>query len=176
MKLLDIEIVDFSDFQDNIKKIFFHKDNNRDYYLNVIWYLEELLELLLEIYNISDLFNYENYQNINDNFNDNLAVELSDNLAWIFSVLNLNDIKIDKVFVIKSSLDNFTRCLYNLIYFNLYFIKALRKKDLKNIRNSAYLIIFFIIKICKLLGYKDLDFVFSRYSLCPKCLKEKCVC
>jgi len=164
--------LDFTEFQNNIYNSFFEKDKHRDYYLNVIWYLEEILELLIEIYDIS---NFKENIEKNNNKLEKLLIELSDVLAWLFSILNLNDIKIYEVFIIPNKIDNIDSLVYKLIYANLYFIKSIKKKDIKNLKNSAYLIISYLIKISNLFKI-DIDKIFSRYETCPRCSRKKCIC
>jgi NTP pyrophosphatase (non-canonical NTP hydrolase) len=175
---------DFTKFQNNIYYSFFEKDKNRDYYVNVIWYLEELLEFILELFYIinseSNLDLFSNNQELALNKLERLKLELSDVFAWIFSILNLNNIKINQVFIILGSSEYFNENnLYfifsNLVYSNLYFIKSIKKKDLKNLKNAAYLIIFYLIKISFILKI-DLNEVFQRYEVCPKCNQKKCIC
>ena len=52
---IKISKINFKEFQNNIYNSFFEKDKNRDYFLNTLWYLEELIELLLELYNLLNL-------------------------------------------------------------------------------------------------------------------------
>jgi NTP pyrophosphatase (non-canonical NTP hydrolase) len=174
----------FTKFQNNIYYSFFEKDKNRDYYINVIWYLEELLEFILELFDIinseSNVELFSNNQELVLNKLERLKLELSDVFAWIFSILNLNNIKINQVYIIFENSIYFNKnslyfILSNLIYSNLYFIKSIKKKDLKNLKNAAYLIIFYLIKISFILKI-DLNEVFQRYEVCPKCNQKKCIC
>jgi NTP pyrophosphatase (non-canonical NTP hydrolase) len=184
---LNIYKFDFTSFQNNIYYSFFEKDKNRDYYINVIWYLEELLEFILELFDIiNDIINSESDVEL---FNNNqelvlkklekLKLELSDVFAWIFSILNLNNIKINQVSVILGSIyfnkNNLDFIVSNLVYSNLYFIKSIKKQDLKNLKNAVYLIIFYLIKISFILKI-DLNEVLERYKVCPKCNQKKCIC
>ncbi len=168
---IKIHKIKLTKFQNNIYNSFFEKDKNRDYFLNVIWYLEELIELLLELYH------FPNLNDINSKENDlkNLIIELSDTLAWLFSILNLNKIKITEIHIFDSSLDNPKFFIYNLLHSNLYLIKAIKKKDLKNIKNQAYLIIFYLAKISNSLKIET-ETLFNRYKICPKCNHKKCIC
>jgi NTP pyrophosphatase (non-canonical NTP hydrolase) len=181
---LNIYKFDFTKFQNNIYYSFFEKDKSRDYYINVIWYLEELLEFILELFDIinseSNVELFSNNQELVLNKLERLKLELSDVFAWIFSILNLNNIKINQVSITFESSIYFNRnsldfILSNLIYSNLYFIKSIKKQDLKNLKNAAYLIIFYLIKISFILKI-DLNEVFKRYKVCPKCNQEKCIC
>ena len=181
---LKIYKFDLTKFQNNIYYSFFEKDKNRDYYVNVIWYLEELLEFILELFDIinseSNVELFSNNQELVLNKLERLKLELSDVFAWIFSILNLNNIKINQVFIILGSSEYFNEnnldfILSNLIYSNLYFIKSIKKKDLKNLKNAAYLIIFYLIKISFTLKI-ELNDVLERYEVCPKCNQKKCVC
>ncbi len=171
---IKISKINFKEFQNNIYNSFFEKDKNRDYFLNTLWYLEELIELLLELYNLLNL-NILKENNFKENNLKNLIIELSDTLAWIFSILNLNKIKINEIYIFDSSLDNLKFFIYNLLYSNLYLIKAIKKKDLKNIKNQAYLIIFYIIKISYFFKI-EVELLFNRYKVCPKCNNNKCIC
>jgi NTP pyrophosphatase (non-canonical NTP hydrolase) len=185
---LKIYKFDFTKFQNNIYYSFFEKDKNRDYYVNVIWYLEELLEFILELFYIinseSNLELFSNNQELALNKLERLKLELSDVFAWIFSILNLNNIKINQVFIILGSSEYFNEnnnennldfIFINLVYSNLYFIKSIKKQDLKNLKNAASLIIFYLIKISFILK-TDLNEVFQRYKVCPKCNQKKCIC
>ncbi len=171
--IFDIKInkIKFEEFQNNIYSSFFEKDKNRDYFLNVVWYLEELIELLLELYNFLNLSD----PNLKENNLKNLIIELSDTLAWIFSILNLTEIKINEIYILNSSLDNLNFLIHNLLYSNLYLIKSIKKKDLKNVKNQAYLVIFYLVKISNFLEI-EVETLFKRYELCPKCNNPKCIC
>jgi len=181
---LNIYKFDFTKFQNNIYYSFFEKDKNRDYYINVIWYLEELLEFILELFDIinsdSNVELFSNNQELVLNKLERLKLELSDVFAWIFSILNLNNIKINQVYITLESSIYFNRnslnfIFSNLVYSNLYFIKSIKKKDLKNLKNAASLIIFYLIKISFVLKI-DLNEVLERYKVCPKCNQKKCIC
>jgi len=181
---LKIYKFDLTKFQNNIYYSFFEKDKNRDYYVNVIWYLEELLEFILELFDIinseSNVELFSNNQELVLNKLERLKLELSDVFAWIFSILNLNNIKINQVFIILGSSEYFNEnnldfILSNLIYSNLYFIKSIKKQDLKNLKNAASLIIFYLIKISFIFKI-NLNEIFQRYEVCPKCNQKKCVC
>ncbi|MGB9638684.1 MAG: hypothetical protein ACPL1F_05255, partial [bacterium] len=117
--------INFEEFQRNIYNSFFEKDKNREYFINFLWYFEEFLELMLELQN----YNYSNEKIKNM---ENLIIELSDVLAWIFSILNLENIKITEIYLFDSSLDKFDFFVFNLFYCNLYLIKSIKKRDLKN--------------------------------------------
>jgi NTP pyrophosphatase (non-canonical NTP hydrolase) len=181
---LKIYKFDFTKFQNNIYYSFFEKDKSRDYYINVIWYLEELLEFILELFDIinseSNVELFSNNQELVLNKLERLKLELSDVFAWIFSILNLNNIKINQVSIILGSSEYFNEnnldfIFSNLVYSNLYFIKSIKKQDLKNLKNAAYLIIFYLIKISFVLKI-DLNEVLERYKVCPKCNQKKCIC
>jgi NTP pyrophosphatase (non-canonical NTP hydrolase) len=181
---LKIYKIDFTKFQNNIYYSFFEKDKSRDYYINVIWYLEELLEFILELFDIinsgSNVELFSNNQELVLNKLERLKLELSDVFAWIFSILNLNNIKINQVSITFESSIYFNRnslnfILSNLVNSNLYFIKSIKKQDLKNLKNAASLITFYLIKISFILKI-DLNEVFQRYEVCPKCNQKKCVC
>ncbi|MGC8815684.1 MAG: hypothetical protein ACP5O4_05750, partial [bacterium] len=156
------------EFQRNIYNSFFEKDKNREYFINFLWYFEEFLELMLELQN----YNYSNEKIKNM---ENLIIELSDVLAWIFSILNLENIKITEIYLFDSSLDKFDFFVFNLFYCNLYLIKSIKKRDLKNFKNLVYLIITYLVKIAIFLDL-NLEVIFNRYKVCPKCFKEKCIC
>jgi NTP pyrophosphatase (non-canonical NTP hydrolase) len=160
--------INFEEFQRNIYNSFFEKDKNREYFINFLWYFEEFLELMLELQN----YNYSNEKIKNM---ENLIIELSDVLAWIFSILNLENIKITEIYLFDSSLDKFDFFVFNLFYCNLYLIKSIKKRDLKNFKNLIYLIITYLVKIAIFLDL-NLEIIFNRYKVCPKCFKEKCIC
>lgn len=171
--LVNLYKISFIEFQNNIYNSFFEKDKNREYFINFLWYLEEFLELILELQDLEfQNYNSKNYNNKNI---ENIIIELSDVLAWIFSILNLNNININEVYIFDSSLDNFNFFVLNLFYCNLYLIKSIKKRDLKNFKNLANLIIIYLIKVSIFLGL-DLELIFNRYKVCPKCFKEKCIC
>ncbi|MGC8734262.1 MAG: hypothetical protein ACP5RD_04390 [bacterium] len=110
--------INFEEFQRNIYNSFFEKDKNREYFINFLWYFEEFLELMLELQN----YNYSNEKIKNM---ENLIIELSDVLAWIFSILNLDNIEVNEIYLFDSSLDKFDFFVFNLFYCNLYLIKSI---------------------------------------------------
>ena len=72
--------MEIKEFQDRIKKNFFHKDSRRGPEKTYLWLMEEIGELS---------------QAILENDKQNIAEELSDVAAWIFSLANIYGIDLD---------------------------------------------------------------------------------
>lgn len=70
-----------SDFQEIIKKTYYERDLSRGIYRTFIWSVEEFGELA---------------KAINRKSKEEVELEISDVIAWIFSLANLLDIDVEK--------------------------------------------------------------------------------
>jgi len=88
MDILIFFIMNISDFQDLIKKLYYQKDLNRGIKNTFIWLIEEIGELATLL----------NSQNIDK---EKISEELADIIAWTVSIANLIEIDMEKALLSK---------------------------------------------------------------------------